>query len=430
MAGRLQHLCIRPQSIATAKTNAAMVTKLSRCSILDFMKTRTILFGLAAALTCAYTTPAFAQATDPEVTAIISKVAGAYRDLSAFSATLEMSQGSGQAAQKVTSKIVLKKPASVAATITASGATKHFVADGTNYYADSSSDTKSYTKGPAADFSAAVNALGAQRGTGIGLLPILLTSKQAEQQIIPGKPTAIKKLSDATEDNSPCDVVQATIGAGDNSMDYTFSFGKADHLLRKLAIARHASPSEPVVVESYSGVTTSPTIAASTFKYIAVAGAVAKEPPKQPAYYDERLKPGFTPFALKGNDLAGNPVSYDQYKGKVLLVDFWATWCGPCVAELPNVIAAYGKYHGQGFEVLGISLDQKDARPKLEAFIKEHNMPWPQVYDGGYWQAANAVAYGVRAIPFTLLIGKDGKIAAVGARGPALAPAIEAALKK
>jgi outer membrane lipoprotein-sorting protein/thiol-disulfide isomerase/thioredoxin len=393
------------------------------------MKTRTTLLGLAAALTCAHATPAFAQAADPDVQAIIAKVAGAYRNISSFSATFEMTQGAGSTAQKITTKILLKKP-NIAATITLPGATKHFVADGTNYYADSSTDMKTYTKGPAADFSAAVNALASQRGAGVGLLPILLTSNQAEQQIIPGKPSAVKKLADATEDNSSCDVVQATVGAGDNSMDYTFSFSKADHLLRKLAIARHSAPSLPIVVESYAGVTTSPTISAGAFKYVASAGAVAKEPPKQPAYFDERLVPGFTPFALKGNDLAGNPVSYDQYKGKVLLVDFWATWCGPCVAELPNVIAAYGKYHSQGFEVLGISLDQKDARPKLEAFIKEHNMPWAQVYDGGYWQAANAVAYGVRAIPFTLLIGKDGKIAAVGARGPALAPAIEAALKK
>jgi outer membrane lipoprotein-sorting protein/peroxiredoxin len=394
------------------------------------MKTRTCLVTLAAALTCAYTTPAFAQATDPEVQSVISKVAGAYRDLNSFSATLELSQGSGQAAQKVTSKIVLQKPNHVAATITVSGSTKHFVADGTNYYLDTAGDTKSYTKGKAADFTASVDALASSRGCGVGLLPILLTSKQSEQQIIPGKPTSLKKLADVTVDGSACDVVQAVLGAADRQMDYTFSFGKADHLLRKLAICPHKDGAEPGVVETYSGVTTSPTVTPDTFKYVPAPGAVAAEPPKEPAYYDERLKAGFTPFPLKGKDLAGNVVSYDKYKGKVLLVDFWATWCGPCVAELPNVIAAYGKYHAQGFEVLGISLDQKDARPKLESFIKEHNMPWPQVYDGGYWQSANAVAYGVRAIPFTLLIGKDGKIAAVGARGPALAPAIEAALKK
>ena len=111
-------------------------------------------------------------------------------------------------------------------------------------------------------------------------------------------------------------------------------------------------------------------------------------------------------------------------------MDFWATWCGPCVAELPNVLAAYTKFHDQGFEILGISLDRENDRPKLEKFIQDKNMPWRQIYDGKFWEAANAKSYGVQSIPFTLIIGKDGKIAAVGARGEALAPAIEAALKQ
>ena len=100
------------------------------------------------------------------------------------------------------------------------------------------------------------------------------------------------------------------------------------------------------------------------------------------------------------------------------------------MAELPNVIAAYNKYHGQGFEIVGVSLDPANEKEKLIKFVGNRRMPWRQIYDGNYWSAENARNYGVKAIPFTVLIGRDGKISAVSARGSALAPAIEAALKK
>ena len=114
--------------------------------------------------------------------------------------------------------------------------------------------------------------------------------------------------------------------------------------------------------------------------------------------------------------------------GKVVLVDFWATWCPPCVAEMPNVIAAYNQYHDQGFEIIGISLDQdKDA---LLAFTKENKMPWPQYFDGKGWSNEIAGQYGIRGIPATFLIGKDGKIAATDLRGPALKSKLDELLAK
>ncbi|MDQ2799243.1 MAG: TlpA family protein disulfide reductase, partial [Armatimonadota bacterium] len=143
-----------------------------------------------------------------------------------------------------------------------------------------------------------------------------------------------------------------------------------------------------------------------------------------------RLKPGASPIAFTAKDLSGRPVSLAQYKGKVVLLDFWATWCGPCVGELPNVVAAYNKFHPKGFDVLGISLDNAGDHDPVLAFTKEHHMPWRQVYDGGGWQSKTATLYSIHSIPFTLLIGRDGKIAAVGARGSALAPAVKAALAK
>lgn len=118
------------------------------------------------------------------------------------------------------------------------------------------------------------------------------------------------------------------------------------------------------------------------------------------------------------NDVNGQPLSISKYKGKVVLVDFWATWCGPCVAELPNVIAAYQKYHDKGFEIVGISLDQDKAA--LEKFTKEKGMTWAQYFDGQGWDSKLGKQYGIMSIPATFLLDAQGKIIATDLRGPAL----------
>jgi thiol-disulfide isomerase/thioredoxin len=127
-------------------------------------------------------------------------------------------------------------------------------------------------------------------------------------------------------------------------------------------------------------------------------------------------------------DLDGKPLSIANYKGKVVLLDFWATWCGPCLAELPNVVAAYKKYHPKGFEIIGISLDREDSLDKLKAFTKEREMPWVQFYDGKYWSNKLVVRYQIQAIPATFLLDGEGRIIGRDLRGPALDRAIAKAL--
>ena len=140
------------------------------------------------------------------------------------------------------------------------------------------------------------------------------------------------------------------------------------------------------------------------------------------------LKAGakFPDFQVK--DLEGKPLSIANYKGKVVLIDFWATWCGPCVAELPNVLAAYDKYHKDGFEIIGISLDSDQT--KLEKFIKDKKMTWPQFFDGKGWKNELGQKYGVNSIPATYLLNGEGIIIGENLRGEKLADAVGKALEK
>ncbi len=139
---------------------------------------------------------------------------------------------------------------------------------------------------------------------------------------------------------------------------------------------------------------------------------------EQQAAHDARLALGQDFPAINETGLDGKPLSTAALKGKVVLVDFWATWCGPCVGELPNVLAAYKKYHDKGFEIIGISLDKN--KDTLTGFLQEKGMTWGQYFDGQGWQNKVSTAFGINSIPATFLLGRDGKIVAKDLRGGAL----------
>ncbi|MBL9141518.1 MAG: TlpA family protein disulfide reductase, partial [Phycisphaerae bacterium] len=134
--------------------------------------------------------------------------------------------------------------------------------------------------------------------------------------------------------------------------------------------------------------------------------------------------------AFTATDTEGKAFAFPgDYSGKIVLIDFWATWCGPCMVEMPNVVAAYEKYHAQGFEVLGISLDNARSIGRMPEVMAKAKMTWRQVADGKGWQAEIAGKYGVRSIPAAYLVdGTTGKILGAKLRGPALDAAIEKAL--
>ncbi len=119
-------------------------------------------------------------------------------------------------------------------------------------------------------------------------------------------------------------------------------------------------------------------------------------------------------------DIDGRQLALSDYRGKVVLVDFWATWCGPCLLEMPNVVRAYNTHHDKGFEIIGISLDHAGTESRVRGTMKRMGMDWRQIYEGKGWNASIALENGVRRIPTTFLLDRTGKVRYTSLRGRAL----------
>jgi thiol-disulfide isomerase/thioredoxin len=129
------------------------------------------------------------------------------------------------------------------------------------------------------------------------------------------------------------------------------------------------------------------------------------------------------------NDLNDKPFTLSSLRGKYVLVDFWASWCGPCRAENPNVVKAYNELKGKNFEIVGVSLDYPGGKAAWEAAVKKDGLPWIQVSDLKGWKNEVAVMYGINSVPQNLLIDPQGMIIAKNLRGEALTQKLKELIK-
>lgn len=223
---------------------------------------------------------------------------------------------------------------------------------------------------------------------------------------------------------------QAGMERVEAAFEHTDSLVKQDVYL-KFIETKKKSPLSLYVLERFGGYDIDPDVVAPLFEKLP-----AKDKNSQKGkQFAERLETarktavGALAMDFTQNDTLGKPVSLSDFRGKYVLIDFWASWCGPCRAENPNLVKAFNKFKDKNFTVLGVSLDQEGQQKAWMDAIHKDELTWTQVSDLRFWENAVAKQYGIRAIPQNFLIDPNGKIVAKNVRGKELWEKLEQTLE-
>lgn len=358
---------------------------------------------------------------DPKAQQVLQRMSAAYANLKSLALSINLS-GSPEV-PRMSATVNWQKPNRFAVSVMRGTSTMRTVSDGKTLFRTMSTQPKQYLKMEAP--AQVQNLSGAMMAAATG--EFIFSSLDS---MLPAMRAPMVRSLTLSEGETPETQIVTALGAlrPDGTSDqFTFVVGKKDHLLRQVRASLARGGKTIVGSETYSNLRVDPVLPAATFAFTPPKGAKMIAPPPAPLNYDARLKTGVAPFVFKTTATNAQAVSIAKYKGRVLLLDFWATWCAPCVQEMPQLKATYAKYHAQGFDILGVSLDSD--RGALDGFVKSQKIAWPQVFDSANkGQIANL--YGVRAIPLAILVGRDGKIVAINVQGTALDAAIKKALAK